>query len=229
MASDTVARLHRIDLPETLECAYIYPIGDLHLGDPHHDPEKLYRYLKFVRETDNAYIILNGDLANIATANSVSDTYSETCSVRDQRKQLVKMFTPVRDRILGCTGGNHEHRIYRETGEDFTEVIATLLDIPYFEDEMWLKVSLGRYSQHGKSQKPVVYSVYATHGFGGGRNAFFGDFDGRQDADVNLFWELQNLGLADKAIADGPLAHPFAFQDRVDPGADLRDLIEADL
>ncbi len=48
---------------------------------------------------------------------------------------------------------------------------------------------------------PSVALRYSSGGFGGGRNAFFGDFDGRQDADVNLFWELQNLGLADKAIA----------------------------
>lgn len=52
--------------------------------------------------------------------------------------------------------------------------------------------------------RPLIPSValrFSSGGFGGGRNAFFGDFDGRQDADVNVFWELQNLGLADKAIA----------------------------
>ncbi len=32
-------------------------------------------------------------------------------------------------------------------------------------------------------------------------NGFFGNFDGRSDADVNLYWEVQNLGFADRAIA----------------------------
>ena len=52
--------------------------------------------------------------------------------------------------------------------------------------------------------RPFVPSLamrYSGGGFGGGRNDFFGDFDARSDVDVNLYWELQNLGLADRAIA----------------------------
>ena len=52
--------------------------------------------------------------------------------------------------------------------------------------------------------RPFVPSLamrYSGGGFGGGRNDFFGDFDARSDVDVNLYWEVQNLGLADRAIA----------------------------
>ena len=52
--------------------------------------------------------------------------------------------------------------------------------------------------------RPFIPSVafrYSGGGFGGGTNGFFGDFGGRSDADVNLFWELQNLGFANRAIA----------------------------
>lgn len=52
--------------------------------------------------------------------------------------------------------------------------------------------------------RPFIPSVafrYSGGGFGGGVNGFFGDFASRSDADVNLFWEVQNLGLADRAIA----------------------------
>jgi outer membrane protein TolC len=51
--------------------------------------------------------------------------------------------------------------------------------------------------------RPLVPSLafsYSGGGFGGGRNAFFGDFGSRGDATVSLFWELQNLGFADRAI-----------------------------
>jgi outer membrane protein TolC len=51
--------------------------------------------------------------------------------------------------------------------------------------------------------RPLIPSVafrYSGGGFGGGPNGFFGDFASRSDADVNLYWELQNLGLADRAI-----------------------------
>jgi outer membrane protein TolC len=52
--------------------------------------------------------------------------------------------------------------------------------------------------------RPFVPSLavrYSGGGFGGGVNGFFGNFDGRSDADVNLYWEIQNLGFADRAIA----------------------------
>jgi outer membrane protein TolC len=54
--------------------------------------------------------------------------------------------------------------------------------------------------------RPLIPSLafrYSGGGFGGGANGFFGNFNGRSDADVNLYWELQNLGFADRAIARG--------------------------
>ncbi|WP_156512747.1 TolC family protein [Planctomyces sp. SH-PL62] len=51
--------------------------------------------------------------------------------------------------------------------------------------------------------RPFIPSLafrYSGGGFGGGANGFFGDFASRSDADVNLYWEIQNLGFADRAI-----------------------------
>jgi outer membrane protein TolC len=51
--------------------------------------------------------------------------------------------------------------------------------------------------------RPLVPSLafsYAGGGFGGGRNAFFGNFGSRGDTTIGLYWELQNLGFADCAI-----------------------------
>jgi outer membrane protein TolC len=47
---------------------------------------------------------------------------------------------------------------------------------------------------------PSVFFTYAGGGLGGGANAFFGNFGTRGDAEVGLFWELQNLGFTDVAI-----------------------------
>jgi outer membrane protein TolC len=52
--------------------------------------------------------------------------------------------------------------------------------------------------------RPLVPSLafsYAGGGFGGGSNSFFGNFGSRGDATVSLYWELQNLGFTDRAIA----------------------------
>jgi outer membrane protein TolC len=47
---------------------------------------------------------------------------------------------------------------------------------------------------------PSVFLTYAGGGLGGGANAFFGNFGPRGDAEVGLYWELQNLGFTDVAI-----------------------------
>ncbi len=51
--------------------------------------------------------------------------------------------------------------------------------------------------------RPFIPSLafrYSGGGFGGGADSFFGDFNSRSDADVNLFWETANLGFTDSAV-----------------------------
>jgi outer membrane protein TolC len=51
--------------------------------------------------------------------------------------------------------------------------------------------------------RPLIPSLalrYSAGGFGGGPGAFFGNFDVRHDADANIYWELLNFGLGDRAI-----------------------------
>ncbi|WP_165074386.1 TolC family protein [Paludisphaera rhizosphaerae] len=69
------------------------------------------------------------------------------------------------------------------------------------ESQAFVQVTLTRLKQ--AKMRPLIPSLafrYSGGGFGGGVNGFFGDFASRSDADVNLYWELQNLGFADKAI-----------------------------
>ena len=73
--------------------------------------------------------------------------------------------------------------------------------------------------------RPLIPSLalqYAGGGFGGGANGFFGNFGARSDAAVSLYWEVQNLGMADRAIARSRAAQQRAalleqmkVQDRV--------------
>jgi len=83
------------------------------------------------------------------------------------------------------------------------ELIATgLRNRPELaEAQALVQVTLTRLKQ--ARLRPLIPSLafrYSGGGFGGGANGFFGDFASRSDADVNLYWELQNLGFADRAI-----------------------------
>jgi outer membrane protein TolC len=47
---------------------------------------------------------------------------------------------------------------------------------------------------------PSVALTYSGGGFGGGQNAFFGNFNTRGDVAASLFWELRGLGFSDRGF-----------------------------
>ena len=118
----------RCDLPyaETIE---IHPIADLHLGDPHSDYKAIVERIEHIKNTDNAYCILDGDLMDAAIASSIGDTYGASLQPMEQLKQCVKLFEPIKDKILAVLPGNHEHRIYKQDGLDITALMCSQLGI----------------------------------------------------------------------------------------------------
>jgi outer membrane protein TolC len=73
---------------------------------------------------------------------------------------------------------------------------------------------------------PSVTFSYAGGGLGGGAGSFFGNFGARGDAEIGLFWELQNLGFTDFAImrrtaAELEIANLAKYQTLTQVGADV--------
>ncbi|MFM1802324.1 MAG: hypothetical protein RJA81_1676, partial [Planctomycetota bacterium] len=69
------------------------------------------------------------------------------------------------------------------------------------ESQAMVQATIARLKQ--AKLRPYIPSLafrYSGGAFGGGPNGYFGNFDGRSDADVNLYWQLQGLGFADRAI-----------------------------
>ena len=101
-------------LPHTLEQVEIIPIGDVHVGDEFFDEKMLKRWVDYILEKDNRYVILNGDLMDMALTTSVSDTYGATMSPAQQVQYVAKMLMPIRDRVLAFGTGNHSERVYKK-------------------------------------------------------------------------------------------------------------------
>ena len=116
----------------------------------------------------NAFAILNGDMIQADIRMSKGDIFKQVGTPQDQRNWIIKRFLPVKEKILGCTRGNHELRIYDQTGDDHCQDIAEALGCPYDPDGILLKISFGKGNNRMKD-KPYVYFVYATHGYGGAR------------------------------------------------------------
>lgn len=188
----------KVDLPRELKSIEIHTLSDLHLGDRHCDFKKIAEKLKEIEAKPNAYVILNGDLINNATTQSISDTYGETLSPMEQLSEAVGLFKPIKDRILALTSGNHENRTYRTDGIDLTEIMARELGISdrYSPESVMLFLRVGQLSSGkkvaGKDKvRQVCYMVYVTHGSGGGRREGgkinrLADLAGIVDADIYI-------------------------------------------
>lgn len=169
-------RAVRVDLPRDLTSIEVHTLSDLHLGDRHCDFKKIAEKLKEIEAKPNAYVILNGDLINNATTQSISDTYGETLSPMEQLREAVGLFKPIKDRILAITSGNHENRTHRTDGIDLTDIMARELGVGdrYAPESVMLFLRVGE-ARNGKKStgkdtvRQICYLIYTTHGSGGGR------------------------------------------------------------
>lgn len=159
----------KCDLPFA-EVIEIYPMADHHIGDSMCDFKMIMELIEHIRTTPNAYCILGGDLMDTAICSSIGDTYGANLQPMEQLKMCVKIFEPIKDKILVVLPGNHENRVYKSDGIDMTEVMCNQLGIP----ERYSPTTALLFIRFGKSGKNMpnrrqLYTAYVTHGSGGGR------------------------------------------------------------
>ena len=90
----------KFDLPDDVDSLEIHTLADLHIGDNFCDIELVRNTIDYISDTENAYVILNGDLMNNATKTSVSDSYAEKLSPMEQISTLVDLLTPIKHKII---------------------------------------------------------------------------------------------------------------------------------
>lgn len=164
----------RVERPREWKEARLYIIADEHIGDAHHDAIWLDEKLKRIKADDHAMVIVNGDMLNTALKNSVSDIYSEQMPLGAQIDYATKLLEPIKDKVIAGTIGNHEYRAYKDAGIDVMNVVFANLGIAdrYLCEGGLIYIRMGQNgdNKHGRPHPPKMwYSVYVTHGSGGGR------------------------------------------------------------
>lgn len=190
-----------IDLGSELEQVKIIPLSDTHIGSPHCKYGEIQRRVKLAQDNPDVYLILNGDLINNSVRDSVGDTYTEELTPEQQIDKCIELLSPVKDKILSITTGNHERRTYRKHGIDPTAFIARGLDLLDRYDPvgclLYLKFGSRKYSKDTTSDTPnknigdkILYTIYHTHGDGNGGKTLGGKVNGVErrtnivDADI---------------------------------------------
>lgn len=155
--------------------ARIYILSDLHIGDPYADMETVQARIRRIADDPRGLCVLNGDLLNTAVRNSVSDVYAEVIPPMEQIKTAVTLLAPIRKRIIAADTGNHENRIYKNDGIDMMRLVCRELGAEdrYAPEGVLCFLRFGEKSAKersgGRKKQPQIYTVYATHGTGGGR------------------------------------------------------------
>ncbi len=134
-------------------------LTDLQWGAKSFKKARFNTYRDWILADPDRFVLLGGDIIDAATVLSVASPYENDQEPARQVEECVQGLKPLRGRILGYVGGNHERRTIKTYG-DSGRVIATLLKIPYSRGVQNIDISYGKH-------KPFKISLW--HGSGSAR------------------------------------------------------------
>ena len=129
---------------------------DVHYGSSAHKHDKFLSYLKWIRDNDDVYAVLGGDLMENALDDGRGMSYDQEKNPHTQLDDMTKFLSPIAHKILCSTTGNHEDRTYKKTGIDVMKVLADNLKVPYFSGPIWCSLVANGYK----------WNLYIEHGRG---------------------------------------------------------------
>ena len=163
------------DYPTEWQDARVYILSDLHIGDPNADMNAVHERVNQIADDPHGLCILNGDIMNTAIRTGVSDIYAEIVPPMEQIKMATELFKPIKDKIIGGDTGNHENRVYKTDGSDMMRFVCRDLGIEekYSPEGRLIFLRFGnkpaKERSNGRDNQKMIYTIYATHGTGGGR------------------------------------------------------------
>jgi UDP-2,3-diacylglucosamine pyrophosphatase LpxH len=131
-------------------------LGDCHLGSPQFDQSRFLAMTEYCLK-NNIYVFLMGDMIELATRHSVGGgVYEQAFPGQTQHEVMCEWLTPLANKklILGLLQGNHEERVYKESGVNISKAMARELSIPYLGDACWNMFRVG----------DRTYTIYSLHG-----------------------------------------------------------------
>lgn len=120
-------------------------LTDLQIGAKSFNRRRFRSYRDWILSDPDRFVFLGGDIIDAATVLSKASPYENTAEPSEQVEEAVDELKPVRGRILGYVGGNHERRTAKTFG-DAGRLIATLLKIPYSRGVQNIDIAYGKHA-----------------------------------------------------------------------------------
>lgn len=122
----------------------IIHLTDVQFGHLSCNVDKFVEYRDWILKEKNRFVFFGGDLIDAATAISVASPYENTEEPQGQVYRFCELAMPIRHRVIGFVGGNHERRGAKTFG-DLGHLIATLLKIPYSSGKQFVDIHYGKH------------------------------------------------------------------------------------
>ena len=150
----------------------LYPIADTHWADPCSNHKRIMADIAYIRDTPNVFCVLNGDLMNCAIRTSISNPYVPI-SPMEELEKCEEVFAPIAHKVICVVPGNHEERHFKTNGIDVTRLFCRQLHIEdrYSPTVAYVFLRFGGNADAAFRHRPMLYTMYVTHGNGGGRKA----------------------------------------------------------
>ena len=211
------------------ESVEIVPIADTHIGNILCDIQALHDTISYVmKEPDDPKMaricLLNGDLTESVTRQSVGNIFDMTMTPQLQVATMIEMLKPLSvpsekyplGKILSYCGGNHDTDRYKDTGITAAESIACALGLEdrYSSNGCYSFISLRRIQDKGVC-RASIYNQHMTGSAGtvGGKANRIGKISNGIIADV-IVGSHVHLPLTYKEDVIVPLSQQTAIKQK---------------
>jgi hypothetical protein len=145
--------------PKQFRSLELLHLTDLQFGHVECRVKRVVEYRDWVLSEPNRFVLFGGDLIDAATIMSPGEPWQNICGPQRQVYKFCELMAPMRHRILGYCGGNHERRGVKTFG-DVGVLIAYILKVPYSDGQQLIDVTYG-------DHKPFKIALW--HGTGAAR------------------------------------------------------------
>lgn len=189
MLNDFVPVIHRLPIAEHPDHLTLIPLADAHYGSQEFNETRWHQTIKRIQDDPHCFCVLVGDMIDNGLKNSVTNVYEATCGPGEQKEWLYNELLPIKDKICGAVGGNHENRTRKETDIDpIYDVMFRLGREEVYRPNICFMQIKVTYPFGGKPKQRHAFSFAITHGTGGGM--YIGSSANR----------VQNFGMAIEGI-----------------------------
>lgn len=137
------AKVVSVTIPTTFKDIELYHLTDVQWGHKCCNRQKFVEYRDWILAKPNRFVVFGGDMIDAATMLTKGSPWENEGNPIEQVMQFVEVALPMRHRVLGYVGGNHERHVRPSLGRDAGSLIASYLSIPYSSGQQHVDIYYG--------------------------------------------------------------------------------------